>query len=183
MATKLFTIDGEARWAKVFTPDEYNGVEKYKINIIPATPKDWNTIKESGLRVSVKKDNDGKEYITLSRPKIGKKNDDGEEFGGGQPLVLGPDKEAFTKLIGNGSQVEVLFATYDTRMGKGHRLETVMVKEHIPYEPMDGEEDTQGLSWSDRPGAKAAEAPVPAATAPVNTAPVQTVPVEPKMPF
>jgi len=177
MATKLFTIEGEALWAKVQTPDEYNGIEKYKIGIIPASAKDWNTIKDSGLRTSVKKDTDGNEYITLSRPKVGKKNDDGEEFGGGQPLVIGPDKEPFAKLIGNGSKVEVLFATYDTRMGKGHRLETVMVKEHVPYEPMDGEEDTQGLSWSDRPGNKAAEAKKE------ESGTVQTAPVEPKLPF
>lgn len=171
MATKLFTIDGEARWAKVFTPDEYNGVEKFKINIVPSSPKDWNTIKESGLRVTVKKDPDGKEYITLSRPKIGKIDKDGKEFGGGAPLVLGPDKEPFDKLIGNGSLVEVLFATYDTRMGKGHRLETVMVKNHVPYEPMDGEEDVQGLSWKDRPAPK--EKPVETTSGPV----------EPKLPF
>lgn len=171
MSTKLFTISGKAIWAKVFTPDEYNGVENYKISVIPASPKDWNTIKESGLRTKIKKTEDNEEYITLSRPKVGKKNSEGEEFGGGQPLVLGEDKALFSKLIGNGSEVEVLFATYDTRMGKGHRLETVMVKKHIPYEPMDDDENTQGLSWSDRPKFQ------PAVVV------EQSGPVEPKTPF
>lgn len=151
MSTKLYTIEGQAVWAKVYEPDVYNDVAKYKIGIIPSSAKDWNTIKESGLRTKTKKLEDGREYITLSRPSEGKMNKEGEEYGGGKPLVLGPEKEPFTALIGNDSVVEVLFATYDTKMGKGHRLETVMVKEHVKYEPMDGEEDTQGLSWKDRP--------------------------------
>lgn len=177
MSTKLFTITGKSLWAKVFTPDEYNGVENYKISIIPATPKDWNTIKESGLRTKVKKTEDGDEYITLSRPKEGKKNNDGEEFGGGQPLVLDVDKKPMDRLIGNGSDVEVLFATYDTRMGKGHRLETVMVHKLVPYERMEDDENTQGLSWKDRPKFVENKA-VDAADVVVVTGPV-----EPKMPF
>lgn len=178
MSTKLFTIEGKSLWAKVYEPDDYEGVRRYKLSIIPSSPKDWDTIKKSGLRTKVKKDQNGEDYITLSRPEIGKKNADGEEFGGGQPLVLDADKKEFTKLIGNDSIVEVLFATYDTRMGKGHRLETVMVKQHVPYEPMDGEEDTQGLSYNDRPKAKPAVAEEASTTATVNTAPV-----EPNMPF
>lgn len=153
--TNYHTLRGTAYWAKVFTPDDYNGVKTYKINIVPETPDDMQVFKNSGVRTQIKKNENNEEFIVLKRPEIGKEMDDGTILGGGQPLVLDIEKKPFDKLIGNGSLVEVLFTTFTSKMGIGHRLETVMVLKHIPYEPEDKEETAPGaLSYADRPGAK-----------------------------
>jgi hypothetical protein len=40
----------------------------------------------------------------------------------------------FTDAIGNGSTVTAKLSIYDSKFGKGTRLEAVRVDEHVPYE-------------------------------------------------
>ena len=184
MATKYFSVRGDSYYTHLIKPDDYQGVESYKIGVVPDAPNDWNTIKDSGVRIRPKKTDTGAEYVTFRRtaaPKVGK---DGSEFGGGKPLVLDKDNLPFDKLIGNGSNVEVIFSTYDSKMGKGHRLETVIVHKHVPYEPAERDEDGYQAfplpsNWKALDGAPAvAEEAKGDPKAPVNK-----VPLEPKMPF
>jgi hypothetical protein len=53
----------------------------------------------------------------------------------GPPTVIDKDKNPVTALVGNGSKVTAKVAVYDTRMGKGHRLETVRVDELVEFVP------------------------------------------------
>ena len=180
MATKYFSIRGQSLWAKLKEPDEFNGTRKYKIGVIPDGPEDWNTIKESGIKVRSKKDEKGAEYITLNRPADAKVGADGNMFGGGKPLVIHPDKSEFDRLLGNGSKVEVVFCTYDGKMGKGHRLETIIVHELVPYERPDDDDMERNFKGIPLPSNNSADAPV---VTDEVAAPVNNVPLEPKKPF
>lgn len=74
-------------------------------------------------------------------PKIVDKDDSvmveyikGEDGNGGYVWV----RKGTPTLIGNGSEVEVTVAVYDTQMGKGQRLESVKVLDLIEYSPAGG---------------------------------------------
>ena len=180
MATKLYSIRGESYFAHLFKPDSYNGVENYKIGVIPASPEDWNTVKESGIKLRAKKVPDNKaEYLQFRRPAEPRVNDKGEEFGGGRPLLLlmkDGAKVELDKMVGNGSDVEVIFSAYDGKMGKGHRLETVIVHKLVNYEPADrDEEGYQSFPTLQNWGKQTKVEKVAGV--------VDTGPVEPKMPF
>lgn len=132
MATKTYYFEGAGMWPKLAKPDDYNGVEKYKISVVL---DDLDLLKGSGVRLRTKTTEDG-EMVTFSRPVEGRTMPDGSTLGGGKPLVVDSDGNPWdeTRLIGNGSRVRVKVSVYDTRMGKGHRLEGVQVLEYIPYD-------------------------------------------------
>lgn len=123
MSTKQHYFTGNAKWAKVYTPDsEYNN---YSINV----ELDANSLKEfdaSGIRVRPKADKeDGKMYYRFRRSA----EDD-------LPLVVDKQGEKFSQPIGNGSKVTVRVESYDTkRHGKGHRLMAVRVDDWVKYDP------------------------------------------------
>lgn len=136
MATKYYNWDGKFKWAKIhenqkdtkFNPD---GV--YNIAFYPKDKKTWTEIQKSGIRTQVKQDEDG-EYISLSRRHKQQMGDD--------LVVLGPpsvflNKEPFDGAIGNGSEGTVNVAIFDSRYGKGHRLNAINVTELIEYEGSD----------------------------------------------
>lgn len=129
MATKIIYLSGSAKWAKVRTPDEK--YDNYTIDLYP-TKDAWGEFKASGMEVRPKRDDKGVEFITLRRPN--RKLIKGELVEFGPPKVLNPDETVFEGLIGNGSEVTVRVAVYDTQKGKGHRLEAVRVDTLIPYE-------------------------------------------------
>lgn len=142
MASKQFVISGEFYWAKVYEghEDEYNGVQKYKITVVP-DDKGWNEFKKAGLRLKVKPSSSdaNDKSVTFSRQKEGKPwvSEDGETriLGGGAPRVFDSDGNILDEntLIGNGSKGAVLVEVYDTKMGKGHRLEAIKVYDLVPY--------------------------------------------------
>lgn len=65
---------------------------------------------------------------------------------GGAPVVKDADGELWdeSKLPGNGSKVKIAFTTYDTKMGKGTRLEGVQILDLVEYERPEGEEEHKG---------------------------------------
>jgi hypothetical protein len=135
--TQIVYITGEAKWARVYEDQmdtEYG--ERFHINVSPDETS-LIVLKTSGSRVSGKEDEDGRLWFKFNR-------DNKKEFKPGEVEVLGPPKvvhkvgeeyKPFDKRIGNGSIVTVKLAIYNSKKGKGTRLEAVCVDEHVPYEP------------------------------------------------
>lgn len=130
MAAKYWFFTGKCKWAKVDQPDRKYG--SYQINLYPDKAS-LVKFKETGLRLEIKKDDDG-EFVRFRR--------DPEKLLEGmdeKPVKLIFDTETgkykpFDQNIGNGSLVEVKVQVYDSAKGKGHRLEAVAVHELVPYE-------------------------------------------------
>ena len=132
MATKTLYFTGICKYPKLKTVDEKFG--KYQITMYLDQPS-WKKFAESKIQVRPKKDEDG-EYVKFScPPKV--------TFVDGKSMTFGPietyireeggEVKPLTDLIGNGSTVTVKVETYDTKMGKGHRLRGVLVDNLVPY--------------------------------------------------
>ena len=133
MATEIFYFEGTAKWAKVNRPDKEYG--HYSIDLY--MDKDaLAAFKESGCRVELKTDDEG----TYARFRRNPANlfDDQPEKPKLLTIIGGEDLDSFEYQplegnIGNGSKVIVKVAVFQTKKGKGHRLEAVAVKELVPY--------------------------------------------------
>lgn len=127
---------GICKWAKVYKPDpEYNN---YSVVLYP-DKESLKKYKESGLRLQIKEDDDGKN-ITFRRPHEKQINGENVVFGPpGAFLVTNKETSEYEKttdLIGNGSDVVLKVSTYDAgSKGKGHRLEGILVYDLVKYEP------------------------------------------------
>ena len=150
MSTQYVKLIGTSNWAHVFEPDVYMEAERFILNFYPRDDGEVEKIKKAGIRLNFKKDENGDEYIRPRRDVV--KTINGRDVVFSPPRVSGkidvwyrdpkdPDKElrsfddgsepsqrVGTPLtIYNGSEVEITIAVYDTRMGKGSRLEEVKV--------------------------------------------------------
>lgn len=94
--------------------------------------KGLQDLAEAGSKVKVKEDDDGK-FVTFSRKTELELN--GEIKPLDPPMIIDKDKQPFKEDIGNGSLVTVKAAIYDTKMGKGTRLEAVRIDEWKEYVP------------------------------------------------
>lgn len=118
------------KWAKVREPDEK--FENYQVPLY-LDDKSWNAFKDSGCQLRIKEDDDGK-YVTFRRSV---RDWNGEELG--PPEILIQDQETGSYklypdgLIGNGSIVTVRVDVFDTRNGKGHRLNRVGIDKLVEY--------------------------------------------------
>lgn len=138
MSTAYHYFTGTCKWAKLETPDEFKGQQKYKINLY-LDKAGLRKLNESEARLTVRQDDDGK-YVTFSRPVSKTIKDELVELG--PPWVLedieGEETDFDTpSRIGNGSTVTCKIAVYDTKMGKGHTLEAVKVETLVEYTPED----------------------------------------------
>ncbi len=156
MATEYFNVKGSVKWVKVYEPDEYAGAKRWMVNFYPFDGKEWEKIQKSGIQTQTKSDDDGK-YITLRRPTTKVIKDDlvifcpPEITGAVNVQYLNPEGErirSYTKgefkgdvilkgekqNIDNGSVVIVNFCVYDTKQGKGHRLESLKVLDLVQRE-------------------------------------------------
>jgi hypothetical protein len=127
------------KWPKLVEPDSYqDGPKKYKINVY-LDAKGRRELNESGARLRVKEDDDGK-YVQFSRPVEKTIKDEAVTLGPPWVLINKDGEEVDfddPSKIGNGSIVTCKVSVYDTRMGKGHTLEAVRVddlKEYVPEE-------------------------------------------------
>lgn len=140
--TKFHKIKGKIMWANnLFTPDSYeDGPAYYKAHlVVDLATRD--KFKDSGVRTKIRGHGDvpyleaGDFEVLLKRPEEHKVNAKGEKFGGGQPKVLDADGNEWPDVvIGNGSLVEAEYCTYKAGKFSGHRLESVKILEHVPYE-------------------------------------------------
>ena len=127
MASKDYYFSGEAKWAMLFAPDkEY---KNYKITVNLDEPSKVKYL-ESGLQGRPKTD-DGGFWVTFRRPETKEIKGDLKRFE--KPKVVNDLGEEVTDFVGNGSKVTVRVTVYDTRRGKGHRLEAVRVDELVKY--------------------------------------------------
>lgn len=127
MATETFYFSGTCKWAKVYKPD-MKFEPQYTIDLY-MDDESWDSYADSGLRLKKKEDEDG-EYVGFRRKVAGPE----WKPDMGPPTVIDAKGNEFKELIGNGSKVTIKVDVYDTKMGKGHRLETVRVDEHVKYE-------------------------------------------------
>lgn len=167
MATSYFNVKGRVKWPKVYEPDDYLGQKRYVIQFYPFDGAEWEKIQKSGIQSNVKEDTDGK-FITLRRPTsklIGENlvifcppeltgavdvhyvNDAGEKIRSyNKGEVKDVKRVGDATPIGNGTLGIVNFSAYDTRQGKGCRLEGFRVLDLVGIEPKEEkvkEEDVQ----------------------------------------
>lgn len=133
MATKTYTFSGEAKWAKLASPDQkYN---KYQVDLYL---DDWGDFQKSGLQLKTKEDKEtGAKYVTFRRPVQSLIKGKLKEWG--PPQVVNADGSAFTALVGNGSRLTVEVDVYDTVKGPGHRLQKVTVDKLVEYKRDDSD--------------------------------------------
>ena len=144
MATQVHVVRGKAMWAKIFernrdTESSHPMIQqeldktdgKTSIEVI-LDEEGLATFEASGSKKKINQLEDGP-AVRFERPfkhRI-------EDFGGAPRVVDGrgeEDKPWDENInIGNGSDVEVMFVTYDTSLGKGTRLEAVRVLDLVEY--------------------------------------------------
>ena len=131
-------ISGTAYWAKVHQPhyDMYNEEGIFSIDVtVDKTTKE--SLKKLGLSTKIKnKDDERNDFITVKRKytrRDGTKNS--------SPRVVDAKKNPISPdiLIGNGSNINVLFDTYDYNVagnkGVGMSLKAVQVTKLLEYSP------------------------------------------------
>lgn len=140
--SELIELEGELYWAKLFehnrdkNEDFHGPGGAYTVDVL--LEKDQlDKLTKSGSRLKPKMMDEG---IAVRFKR--KKNHSGgiEEFGG-PPRVVDADKNTWNEstLIGNGSRAKVYVSVYDTKMGKGTRLEGVQVTDLVEFVPEEGE--------------------------------------------
>ena len=129
MSTTFHYLSGKVFWAKVRKPDEKYG--NYTLNLVLDEPS-TQVFKASGMTMQRKEAEYGT-YVTFRRPHQKAIRDEMVTFG--PPLLINKDDTEFEGLIGNGSEVTIKVSVYDTKQGKGHRLEAVKVNQLVVYQP------------------------------------------------
>ena len=132
MPTLNHTIKGKLKWAKnLVIPDEFRGSKNYKVQLYDVDEDAW---KATGVQTKPKEDKEGDKLYLLKRPDSRVIQNELVQFG---PIEVVDEEgeDVSKKLIGNGSEAEVHFITYDTSMGKGHRVNKVVVTNMIEYTP------------------------------------------------
>ena len=142
MASETTKITGIAQWAKVFphskdkNEDFHGPGGAYTLDLV-VEQEELDKFVATGSRTKPRATDDGvvvKFKRKHTHPSI-------EVFGGPPQVVDADANEWDGSLIGNGSEVEVAFTVYDTKMGKGTRLEGVRVINHVELPPL---EDAEG---------------------------------------
>ena len=133
MATKYYVFVGKAAWPKLVRPDEGPYGKKWMIDLYP-DEDNLCLIEDSGVKINpIKASPTFPGEIGYRFKRDVEKVINGKMTQFEPPKVVDKDNNEFTENIGNGSIVECEVAVYDTRAGKGHRLNTVRVLEHVPY--------------------------------------------------
>ena len=143
MATRLVKLRGIGYWAKVFENNrDLTGYENALADVGGQTTIDVDLdeqhidlLKRSKSMLTGRQSPDNPD---LTRVKFKRKWQ--EQYGGGEPKIVRADDTPWDietdGLIGNGSEVEVTLAVYDTSRPRivGTRLDKVKVTKHVPYE-------------------------------------------------
>jgi hypothetical protein len=130
MANNVHIISGKAHWASVLAPNTtYEPVYSIDLELDDDTK---STVEGLGLTIKNKGD-DRNDFVTIKR-KLYKKNGDERPA----PTVKDSANNNWDdQLIGNGSQVNVKFSTYDWtyagKSGVGADLMAVQVVDLVPY--------------------------------------------------
>jgi hypothetical protein len=139
MAAKTQYVDfsGTIAWAN----SSYGGLfsvdpkfDNYKANFY-LDPKSWEAYKKTGLRLKTYNDDLG-DYVQFKRRATQMIGNKLENFG--PPKVFFAEGIEPTKDIGNGSGFTCTVEIFDTRNGKGHRLNRVVITDLVKYESTSG---------------------------------------------
>lgn len=135
MSTELIELEGTLYWAKLFernkdpNEDFHGPGGGYTVNVV--LEKDQlDKLTKSGSRLKPSMVDEG---ISI---KFRRKHTHSIPEFGGPPRVADADKNLWDESvnIGNGSKGKVYVSVYETKMGKGTRLEGVQVTELVEYE-------------------------------------------------
>jgi hypothetical protein len=134
MTAQLLELEGIASWAKVYEEnrdknEDFHGEGGAYTVDVQLEKEELDKLTKSGSRLKPKLTDEGIS-IRFKRKHL---HPTIPEFGG-PPRIVGPDKEPIDCLIGNGSKVKVYVSVYDTKMGKGTRLEGMQVVDLVEYE-------------------------------------------------
>jgi len=151
MAVQLIELEGTVNWAKVF---EFNRDKAERATHPGVKETLWKTDGQYSVQVILDKENVDKVSASGSKKKPSI-TDDGIAFTftrphkhpagisdfGGPPKVVDADENEWPDgvLIGNGSRALVYISVYDTKMGKGTRLEAIKVLDLVEFESEGGE--------------------------------------------
>lgn len=125
MATETIQISGLGQWINIL--DEKFLPKKRKTKIYPDKAS-LKKIKDSGLKLKAKEDEDGVYY------NFNRKDEDGPPF-----VFLKGSTDSFEDKIGNDSVITLKVEVYDTKsFGKGHRVEAIRVDALVPYVSAEG---------------------------------------------
>lgn len=128
MATQTYYWSGTARWAKVYDKGD-EAFQNWQIELSLDEPSK-RLFDESGSKLEPKKTDEG-EFIKIRRPWEKKFGEKLVQFD--PPTILDKDGNETDVLIGNGSKVTVKVEVYDTKKGKGTRLEAIRIDNLVPY--------------------------------------------------
>ena len=148
MASTMNKLTGTAMWAKVFPHnkdknEDFHGVGGAYVLDLIVDQQGEQEFKATGARTNPKVTDEGV-AIKFKR----KHTHHIEDFGGAPQVVDADGNDWDGTLIGNGSTVEVAYTVYDTKMGKGCRLEGVRVVDHVELPPLeDGEGGAKKLPF------------------------------------
>lgn len=174
--TKTYKFRGQTAWAKIYEPDDFRGVKKWKIPLYVDSDTKAE-IKEAGIQLRFKTDDGEKsgvqgEYCMFSRATE-------VNYGNGPeylnpPGVFDSEDEVVVSydddgnrvgepvMIGNGSEVELTVEVYPTRnFGNGQRLISVKIIDLIEYDP-----DNEAPEEEDEPKATVKSKPASATDKP-----------------
>lgn len=149
MPSQLYNVTGIAMYPKLFenNRDMHEGFHgayggAYTIDVL-LEKAELDKLTKSGSKLKPRITDEG---ISI---KFKRKHIHPVEALGGPPKVADKDNEPWdtSVYIGNGSKVEVWFEVYDTKMGKGTRLEGVKVLELEEYETEEGGETKTKLPF------------------------------------
>jgi len=169
-----FYVRGIAQWAKVFEHNRDYGYEDafkkfYGAYTIELVVDDENLEKyessgAAGVPAPAYWDEDNQVYTKKRTNKDGKKTKKtdlhiikfkrkhidpvGVDLGGAPKLVDMPEDAG---AIGNGSDVEVKFTVYTTKMSNGSRLEGIKIHNLVKYEPKVADEQENGGEGDELP--------------------------------
>lgn len=140
MATVNMKFRGIVGWNNLVSPDEYpKGTFKWKSDVyLEGEELSRYQQSEMQLRPLKKPQFDKGEGYRFTRKTEAEINGEVVEFSA--PQVFNADGSTYEQnFIPNGSEVEIEVQVYDTKLGKGHRLESVTVlKEVEKPQPVEG---------------------------------------------
>ena len=129
MPSTTLYLSGIAKWVKVYPGQEDLKYGKKAVLDLYLDEESFPMFKASGSRIEVRENEDGK-FIKLTRD-VDKAFKDVPL---GHPKVIDTEGKPFDKIIGNGSRIVAKTVIYDSKFGKGTRLEAVQVLDHVPYD-------------------------------------------------